>query len=66
MNVNRSDRVLELVSAAYGAAIEPERFDDLLEAWDRWCEEFIDVEEVAFQTISPQFEDALSASERLE
>lgn len=66
MNVNRSDRVLELVSAAYGAAIEPERFDDLLEAWDRWCEEFIDVEEVAFKTISPQFEDALSASERLE
>ena len=65
MNVNRSDRVLELVSAAYGAAIEPERFDDLLEAWDRWCEEFIDVEEVAFQTISPQFEDALAASERL-
>jgi hypothetical protein len=52
------------VSAAYGAAIAPERFDDLLEAWDRWCEEFIDVEEVAFQTISPQFEDAASASER--
>ncbi len=66
MNVNRSDKVLELVSAAYGAAIEPERFDDLLEAWDRWCEEYLDAAEIEFQTISPKFEDALSASERLE
>ena len=66
MNVVRSDRVLELVSAAYGAAIEPERIDDLQEAWDRWCEEFLDAGEDDFQTISPKFDDALLASERLD
>ena len=65
MTANRPDRTIELVSAAYGAAIEPERFDLLLAAWDSWCEEFLDEAEVAFEAISPKFEDAISAAETL-
>lgn len=65
MTSNRPDRTLELVSAAYGAAIEPERFDDLLAAWDHWCEENLDEAEVAFEALTPKFEDAISAAETL-
>ena len=65
MTANRPDRTLELVSAAYGAAIEPERFDDLLAAWDLWCEENIDEAEVKFEPLTPKFEDAISAAETL-
>lgn len=65
MTSNRPDKTLELVSAAYGAAIAPERFDQLLAAWDSWCDEFLDEAETAFEAISPKFEDAISAAETL-
>ncbi|MEM7547782.1 MAG: alpha/beta fold hydrolase [Pseudomonadota bacterium] len=62
MTANRSDRTLELVSAAYGAAIEPERFDKLLAAWDIWCDEHLHEAETAFEILSPKFEEAVSAA----
>lgn len=65
MTLNKPDRTLELVSAAYGAAIEPERFDDLLAAWDLWCEENIDTAATAFEVLAPKFEDAITAAETL-
>ena len=47
------------MSAAYGAAIEPERFDKLLEAWDIWCDEHMHEAAEAFEAITPKFEDAV-------
>lgn len=66
MTSDASDRTLKLVSAAYGVAIEPQRFDDLLAAWDDWFDAVLDKSDKAFQEISPVFDDALSASSHLD
>lgn len=65
MTTQPPDRTLELVSAAYGAAIDPERFGALIAAWDGWCDAHLHEAETAFGPISPKFEEAVSAAERL-
>ena len=34
----KEESTINLVAVAYGAALEPEKFDDLLKAWDLWLD----------------------------
>ncbi|MEJ8559954.1 helix-turn-helix transcriptional regulator [Yoonia sp. GPGPB17] len=56
---------LKLVASAYGVAIKPERFGDLLAAWDAWSDSILRDEGLAYREISSVFQEALLASERL-
>ena len=60
------DRTVRLISAAYGVAIKPERFDDYLAAWDDWFDAQIENSEQAFAEVSPVFSDALNAATHLD
>ena len=66
MTSDARDQTLKLVSAAYGVAIKPERFDELLAAWDDWFDTVVENSDKAFEEISPVFDDALSASSHLD
>ena len=66
MTSNAKDRVLNLVSSAYGVAIRPERFDAYLEAWDDWFDMLIEESEAAFGEVSPAISDALEQSNHLQ
>ena len=65
MTSNRADRTLRLVATAYGAAIRPERFEELLTAWDEWFDDVIENSEQAFDEVSTLFDDALLQSDHL-
>ncbi|MEL7466143.1 MAG: LuxR C-terminal-related transcriptional regulator [Pseudomonadota bacterium] len=66
MTAIKPDKTLDLVSTAYGAAIEPERFDELLAVWDAWCDDHLDGSGEAFEILDPKFGEALSASAALD
>ncbi len=66
MTSSDSDETLKLVSMAYGVAIQPDRFDDLLTAWDDWFDANILDTEGAFDRLASSFDDAVSAAESLE
>lgn len=66
MTSDAQDRTVKLISAAYGVAIKPERFDDFLAAWDDWFDALIENSEHAFAEVSPVFDDALSAASHLD
>ncbi len=66
MTSSDSDETLKLVSMAYGVAIQPDRFDDLLTAWDAWFDANILDTEGAFDRLASSFDDAVSAAESLQ
>ena len=66
MTASESNQTLKLVSMAYGVAIQPDRFDDLLIAWDAWFDANILDAEGAFDELAASFEEAVSASESLD
>lgn len=66
MTSSDSDKTLKLVSMAYGVAIQPDRFDDLLTAWDAWFDANILDTEGAFDRLSSSFDEAVSAAESLQ
>lgn len=51
---------------AYGVAIHPDRFDDLLTAWDAWFDVTVLETEGAFDKLASSFDDAVSAAESLQ
>lgn len=61
----KPDRTRKLVSAAYGVALDPGRFDDLLSSWDNWFHDVANAGHQAFAEVSADFEDALQISDRL-
>lgn len=65
MTATAQDRTLKLVASAYGVAIRPDRFDDLLQAWDDWFDEMIGDSAQAFAEVSGVFDDAIAQSDHL-
>ncbi|MEO0379855.1 MAG: LuxR C-terminal-related transcriptional regulator [Pseudomonadota bacterium] len=65
MTATAQDRTLKLVATAYGAAIRPDRFDDLLQAWDDWFDAMIDDSAQAFAEVSGVFDDAIDQADHL-
>jgi len=65
MNASK-DPALNLVSAAFGVAVYPNRFDDLLSSWDEWIAAYAAGENPAFGELSPAFTEALEIAEQLD
>lgn len=66
MTADRESATVQLISAAYGVAADPTRFDALLEDWDAWCDTYFGYRNGAFETINFQFEDAVGIADRLD
>lgn len=64
MTDETSDATVNLVALAYGVAFTPDRFEELLDAWDVWSDREL-ADPAAFEAISAVFEDALSAASRV-
>lgn len=60
------DPALSLVTSAYAVAVEPERFDDLLAAWDVWIDSGLGEAADEFSGIAPAFDAAIATAARLE
>ncbi|MEM1187928.1 MAG: alpha/beta fold hydrolase [Pseudomonadota bacterium] len=58
------DPTLNLVSQAYGAAVDPAKFDDLLLAWDCWLDQTVLSPGRDFDPISSIFDNAVEVSSR--
>lgn len=61
----QAHRTRALVSTAYGVALDPTRFDDLLSSWDDWFLSAGDAQLSSFPEVSADFEGALQVSARL-
>lgn len=59
------DPTLELVTLAYGVAVEPEKFDELLGAWDRWLDQAMFSPAADFDPIASIFDNAVEVSTRI-
>ncbi len=60
----QDDPTLNLVSQAYGAAVDPAKFDDLLSAWDSWLDQAVFSPATDFDPISSIFDNAVEVSSR--
>lgn len=61
-----TDLTLSLVAIAYGAAVEPEKFDDLLTAWDRWLDQAFFSAASTFDPIASIFDDAVEVATKFD
>jgi len=60
----QDDTTLNLVTLAYGAAVEPAKFDELLKAWDGWLDQAVFSPPDDFDPISSIFDNAVEVSSR--
>lgn len=66
MTHQSNDPAIALVTSAYAVALEPDRFDDLLVAWDRWIAAGLGEAREDFAGIADAFDTAISTAARLE
>ncbi|MEM9396040.1 MAG: alpha/beta fold hydrolase [Pseudomonadota bacterium] len=60
----QDDPTLNLVTLAYGVAVDPEKFDDLLTAWDSWLDQAFFSPAADFNPIASIFDNAVEVSSR--
>ena len=64
--IDANDPTLRLVSMAFGAAVDPDRFEQLLDAWDVWWDTQLEANGDLFEGILGPFEEAASLSQRVD
>ncbi|MEO0437744.1 MAG: LuxR C-terminal-related transcriptional regulator [Pseudomonadota bacterium] len=60
----QDDPTLNLVTLAYGVAVDPEKFDDLLFAWDSWLDQAVFSPAADFDPIASIFDNAVEVSSK--